>query len=137
MKQNQSINESGKISEELEVVLNEEMKNEKNQKRRYYRHNISYEYLEEKHFYCKDNTSYTNSIIDSMLEFQETIEDDALYQAFRKLNEKDIEIIKLRYIEQLTFKEIALELNTKEDTVGKRHRRAISKLKKEILNNKK
>lgn len=137
MYKNESSDKNKNIYEELEDILKEEEKNEKNQKRRYYRHNISYEHLEEKHFYYKSDTTDANDIIDSMLEFQETIENRPLYQAFRKLKSKDIEIIKMRYVDQLSFKEIAEQLGMKEDTVGKRHRRAIDKLRKDIIKPKK
>ncbi|GKX28625.1 hypothetical protein SH1V18_11050 [Vallitalea longa] len=137
MLQNEFNENRKKNLKKLEDILREEEKNEKNQKRRYYRHNISYEHLEEKHFYYKSNTTNANDIIDSLLEFQETLENKDLYQSFRKLKPKDIEIIKMRYVDQLSFKEIAEQLDMKEDTVGKRHRRAIDKLRKGILKPKK
>ncbi|MCT4687542.1 sigma-70 family RNA polymerase sigma factor [Vallitalea sp.] len=125
------------ISNELLNIIDLEDKKEMNQKRRYYRHNVSYEQLQDQHFYYNTKTLQTNDdIIDSILDFSETIENIDLYKALKKLKPCDIEIIKMRYVNQLSFKEIAEQLNMKEDTVGKRHRRALDKLRKDIFKTK-
>ncbi|GMQ55953.1 hypothetical protein AN1V17_03450 [Vallitalea sediminicola] len=137
MIQKKDMDKNEGISKELLNIIDLEDKNEMNQKRRYYRHNISYEHLQEQHFYYDTNTLNTNDkIIDSLLDFSETIENTNLYDAFKKLKPCDIKIIKMRYVNQLSFKEIAEQLDMKEDTVGKRHRRALDKLRKDIIKTK-
>lgn len=137
MLQRKNMDKNEGISKELLNIIDLEDKNEMNQKRRYYRHNISYEHLQEQHFYYNTKTYKTNDdIINSLLDFSETIENIDLYKALKKLKSCDIEIIKMRYVNQLSFKEIAKQLNMKEDTVGKRHRRALDKLRKDIFKTK-
>ncbi|WP_273321538.1 sigma-70 family RNA polymerase sigma factor [Vallitalea guaymasensis] len=137
MLQRKNMDKNEGISKELLNIIDLEDKKEMNQKRRYYRHNISYEHLQEQHFYYNTKPYKTNDdIINSLLDFSETIENIDLYKALKKLKSCDIEIIKMRYVNQLSFKEIAEQLNMKEDTVGKRHRRALDKLRKDIFKTK-
>lgn len=121
------------ISQEIKSVIEEEDKMEKNQARRYYRHNISFDKLEEQHIY-KPHLSHTKEdLVDTIFDFSEAIENKNLYQSLKQLKEIDKKIINMRYVEQLSFKEIAEQLAMKEDTVGKRHRRALDKLKKSMF----
>jgi RNA polymerase sigma-70 factor (ECF subfamily) len=52
-----------------------------------------------------------------------------LYSALKKLTDKQLVIIKLRYFEKLSFKEIALILNIKESNAKVKCFRAIEKLR--------
>lgn len=123
----------GIISQEIKTAMEEEDKIEKNQARRYYRHNISFDRLEEQHIYKPHLLSTKDNLVDTILDFSEAIENKNLYQSLKQLKEIDVKIINMRYVEQLSFKEIAEQLSMKEDTVGKRHRRALDKLKKSMF----
>lgn len=52
-----------------------------------------------------------------------------LFQALRKLNREDQELVRLRYFSSLSFPEIARLLNRSESAVKMRHHRALAKLK--------
>lgn len=123
----------GIISQEIKSVIEEEDKMEKNQARRYYRHNISFDKLEEQHIYKPHLSNTKEDLVDAIFDFSEAIENKNLYQSLKQLKEIDKKIINMRYVEQLSFKEIAEQLAMKEDTVGKRHRRALDKLKKSMF----
>ncbi|WP_105614137.1 sigma factor-like helix-turn-helix DNA-binding protein [Vallitalea okinawensis] len=132
---------SKQVAQEILDVIAFEDKQEKNQQRRYYRHNVSLELMNEWYIhYTKSQVINDNRMIKELnkyLSFVETIEDLDLYDALHELTDFDIRIIKMRYEGQLTFKQIGECLKMKEDTVAKRHKRALRKLKIIIENKQK
>ncbi len=123
----------GIVSQEIKTVIEEEDKIEKNQARRYYRHNISFDRLEEQHIYKPHLLNTKDNLVNIIFNFSEAMENKNLYYSLKQLKEIDVKIINMRYVEQLSFKEIAEQLSMKEDTVGKRHRRALDKLRKSMI----
>lgn len=117
------------IPDDIKEALEDEERKEKNSLRRYYRHNISFNHLEEQHIYKAHMSKTKGDLTDIILDFSEGIENTNLYKSLKQLKEIDMEIIRMRYELQLSFKEIADELAMKEDTVGKRHRRALDRLR--------
>ncbi len=124
--------ETDNISKDLLNFINLENKREFNQKRTYYRHNISLNYLEDE-FYYKPKLKSEEVFINSSLDFEQKIDNANLFESLKKLKPCDIEIIRLRYDQQLSFKEIAEKLNMKENTVGKRHERSLQKLRNYMI----
>ncbi|WP_243128213.1 RNA polymerase sigma factor [Clostridium niameyense] len=124
---------------EIEMVIEEELKKEKNNERRYYRHNISLEYLENLNvpvgIFCeKDSTSF-NKEMEALFDFIDLISNEKLLQALKKLNESDFKLLELRYRYGFSLNEIAIKLQIKNTTARQRHIRVLAKLKSMIEKN--
>ena len=93
-----------KENKNLEMVyqfLKEQEKKDKNQDRRYYRHNISLEYLDEKSVPLKGDNYKSDSDVEkeaeALLAFIDAISNEHLVKALKKLTKSDLEIIELKY----------------------------------------
>lgn len=73
-----------------------------------------------------------NGMPDKVLEEQETI--DTLTRAISNLQENEQIVLSLHYVENLLLKEIAQIMDISEPRVSQIHTRAISKLRKEMMN---
>lgn len=96
--------------EEFMEVLQEEDKREENNERRYYRHNLSLEYLQKydvpiEFEYVKDALGIEKEV-NELLDFTDFISDSNLYKALKKLNESDFKVIELRYRYGFSLNEI-------------------------------
>ncbi len=128
-----STEENQKNYEEFMEVLQEEDKREENNERRYYRHNLSLEYLQKydvpiEFEYAKDALGIEKEV-NELLDFTDFISDSNLYKALKKLNESDFKVIELRYRYGFSLNEIAVKLQLKNDAVRQKHIRALAKLK--------
>ena len=128
-----------KENKNLEMVyqfLKEQEKKDKNQDRRYYRHNISLEYLDEKSVPLKGDNYKGDSDVEketeALLAFIDAISNEHLVKALKKLTKSDLEIIELKYRFGLSINEIAIKLSLNNESAKKRHQRAIAKLRKDL-----
>ena len=128
-----------KENKNLEMVyqfLKEQEKKDKNQDRRYYRHNISLEYLDEKSVPLKGHNYKSDSDVEkeaeALLAFIDAISNEHLIKALKKLTKSDLEIIELKYRLGLSINEIAIKLSLNNESAKKRHQRAIAKLRKDL-----
>ena len=128
-----------KENKNLEMVyefLKDQEKNDKNQDRRYYRHNISLEYLDEKSVPLKGEKYKVDSDVEkeaeALLAFIDAISNEHLIKALKKLTKSDLEIIELKYRFGLSINEIAIKLSLNNESAKKRHQRAIAKLRKDL-----
>ena len=128
-----------KENKNLEMVyefLKDQEKNDKNQDRRYYRHNISLEYLAEKNVHLKGDNYKGDSDVEkeaeALLAFIDAISNEHLVKALKKLTKSDLEIIELKYRFGLSINEIAIKLSLNNESAKKRHQRAIAKLRKDL-----
>ena len=128
-----------KENKNLEMVyqfLKEQEKKDKNQDRRYYRHNISLEYLDEKSVPLKVEHYKVDSDVEkeaeALLAFIDAISNEHLIKALKKLTKSDLEIIELKYRFGLSINEIAIKLSLNNESAKKRHQRAIAKLRKDL-----
>ncbi|MGN4444934.1 sigma-70 family RNA polymerase sigma factor [Bacillus cereus group sp. MYBK79-1] len=77
-----------------------------------------------------DNEDKThNSFIQDDNNLKNHLSDEVLIEQFSKLSKKQINILNLFYLEQLTNKEIAQLLKESEQTISYHHKNAIKKLK--------
>ncbi|MBP2028122.1 DNA-directed RNA polymerase specialized sigma24 family protein [Acetoanaerobium pronyense] len=128
-----------KEKKSLEMVhefLKEQEKKDKNQDRRYYRHNISLEYLEKKFVPLKVENYKCDSDVEkeaeALLAFIDAISNEHLIKALKKLTKSDLEIIELKYRFGLSINEIAIKLSLNNESTKKRHQRALAKLRKDL-----
>lgn len=125
--------EKQKFNEEFKVVIEEENKKEKNNERKYYRHNISLEYLQicevPVEFAETEKDSQVEKEVDKLMKFIDLISDPRLIKALKSLKEDDLRVIELRYRFGLSINEIAVKLQVKDEAAKKKHQRAIKKLK--------
>ena len=128
-----------KENKNLEIIhefLKEQEKKDKNQDRRYYRHNISLEYLAEKNVPLKGDHYKGDSDVEkeaeALLAFIDAISNEHLVKALKKLTKSDLEIIELKYRFGLSINEIAIKLSLNNESAKKRHQRAIAKLRKDL-----
>lgn len=125
--------ENQKFNEEFKVVIEEETKKEKNNERKYYRHNISLEYLQScdvpVEFAETEKDSQVEKDVDKLMKFIDLISDPRLIKALKSLKEEDFRVIELRYRFGLSINEIAVKLQLKDEAAKKKHQRAIKKLK--------
>lgn len=128
-----------KENKNLEMVyqfLKEQEKKDKNQDRRYYRHNISLEYLDENSVPLKGDNYKGDSDVEkeaeALLAFIDAISNEHLIKALKKLTKSDLEIIELKYRFGLSINEIAIKLSLNNESAKKRHQRAIAKLRKDL-----
>lgn len=131
--------ENQKNYEEFIEVLQEEDKREENNERRYYRHNVSLEYLQKydvpiEFEYSKDSLGIEKEV-NELLDFTDFISDSNLYKALKKLNESDFKVIELRYRYGFSLNEIAVKLQIKNDAVRQKHIRVLAKLKSMLEKN--
>jgi DNA-directed RNA polymerase specialized sigma24 family protein len=132
--------ENQKFNEEFKVVIEEENKKEKNNERKYYRHNISLEYLQScevpVEFAETEKDSQVEKEVDKLMRFIDLISDSRLIKALKSLKEDDLRVIELRYRFGLSINEIAVKLQLKDEATKKKHQRAIKKLKVILEKNK-
>ena len=128
-----------KENKNLEMVyqfLKEQEKKDKNQDRRYYRHNISLEYLDKNNVLLKGDNYKGDSDVEkeaeALLAFIDAISNEHLIKALKKLTKSDLEIIELKYRFGLSINEIAIKLSLNNESAKKRHQRAIAKLRKDL-----
>ena len=128
-----------KENKNLEMVyefLKDQEKKDKNKDRRYYRHNISLEYLDEKSVALKGDNYKGDSDVEkeaeALLAFIDAISNEHLIKALKKLTKSDLEIIELKYRFGLSINEIAIKLSLNNESAKKRHQRAIAKLRKDL-----
>ena len=128
-----------KENKNLEMVyefLKDQEKKDKNQDRRYYRHNISLEYLDKNNVLLKGDNYKGDSDVEkeaeALLAFIDAISNEHLVKALKKLTKSDLEIIELKYRFGLSINEIAIKLSLNNESAKKRHQRAIAKLRKDL-----
>ena len=128
-----------KENKNLEMVyefLKDQEKKDKNQDRRYYRHNISLEYLDKNNVLLKGDNYKGDSDVEkeaeALLAFIDAISNEHLVKALKKLTKSDLEIIELKYRFGLSINEIAIKLSLNNESAKKRHQRAIAKLRKNL-----
>ncbi|OSA94580.1 UNVERIFIED_ORG: hypothetical protein B2H93_07945 [Clostridium botulinum] len=129
----EKINENNNYEKVMEYIKEEERK-EKNHNRRYYRHNISLEYLQKQNVpvefqYLKSGFGYEKEF-DEPLDFIDLIKNPELVKALKILKQLDIRVIELKYRLGFSLYEISLKLGIKYDATKKIHIRALAKLKK-------
>lgn len=128
------------VYEEFKVVIEEEIKKEENNERKYYRHNISLEYLQSCDVPLESAESEQDSGVEKeaekLMNFADLISDTSLLKALKNLKEEDLKVIELRYRFGLSINEIAIKLQIKDEAAKKKHQRAIKKLKAFLEKNK-
>lgn len=126
--------------EEFKVVIEEEIKKEENNERKYYRHNISLEYLQSCDVPLESAENEQDSEVEKeaekLMNFIDLISETSLLRALKNLKEEDLKVIELRYRFGLSINEIAIKLQIKDEAAKKKHQRAIKKLKAIIEKNK-
>lgn len=126
--------------EEFKVVIEEEIKKEENNERKYYRHNISLEYLQSCDVPLESAENEQDSEVEKeaekLMSFVDLISETSLLRALKNLKEEDLNVIELRYRFGLSINEIAIKLQVKDEAAKKKHQRAIKKLKSILEKNK-
>lgn len=126
--------------EEFKVVIEEEIKKEENNERKYYRHNISLEYLQSCDVPLESAENEQDSEVEKeaekLMSFVDLISETSLLRALKNLKEEDLKVIELRYRFGLSINEIAIKLQVKDEAAKKKHQRAIKKLKAILEKNK-
>ncbi|MDT8719605.1 RNA polymerase subunit sigma-24 [Clostridium sp. 19966] len=126
--------------EEFKVVIEEEIKKEENNERKYYRHNISLEYLQSCDVPLESAENEQDSEVEKeaekLMSFVDLISETSLLRALKNLKEEDLKVIELRYRFGLSINEIAIKLQVKDEAAKKKHQRAIKKLKASLEKNK-
>lgn len=128
------------VYEEFKVVIEEEIKKEENNERKYYRHNISLEYLQSCDVPLESAENEQDSEVEKeaekLMSFVDLISETSLLRALKNLKEEDLKVIELRYRFGLSINEIAIKLQIKDEAAKKKHQRAIKKLKAILEKNK-
>ncbi|EOR25393.1 MULTISPECIES: RNA polymerase sigma factor [Clostridium] len=126
--------------EEFKVVIEEEIKKEENNERKYYRHNISLEYLQSCDVPLESAENEQDSEVEKeaekLMNFIDLISETSLLRALKNFKEEDLKVIELRYRFGLSINEIAIKLQIKDEAAKKKHQRAIKKLKASLEKNK-
>ena len=128
------------VFEEFKVIIEEEIKKEENNERKYYRHNISLEYLQSCDVPLESVENKKDSEVEKeaekLMNFIDLISDTSLLKALKNLKEEDLKLIELRYRFGLSINEIAIKLQIKDEAAKKKHQRAVKKLKVILEKNK-
>lgn len=124
------------IAEEVVDFIEQENKNEMNHNRRYYRHNISLEYLTEKavpvETFNKAKSIEDSNDFKELIDFIEDIENPSLLMALRSLPKKDFELIYMIFQLDIKACEIAKIMHQSKANVSKKYTRILKKIKQFI-----